>query len=139
MGKCTVDGGRTSLVRVDGLDGVRRLSDTALDSALPKLTKAPLGCATRDRASANAHGNFARCRLQQSAGGRRQLDDWAGGAMGGDRPARTRQFNSKQPAYDVSGALTIRTDVSTAPSAATKRICCKTRVMPAMVSSRPVA
>ncbi len=108
-----VDGARTSLVRVDGLDTIRRLPDSALalDAA--------------DLARARAHFVEAEITRQknQGAGAMRvalratapevdgELDDWQGADwVEIDKSGVAAYFDSKSKPYDVRGAAAIAGD-----------------------------
>lgn len=105
-----VDGGRTSLVRVDGLDGVRRLPDTTLDLGAAELTKAAAWDAQREIARQRERGTET---LRVAVSGKApvvdgKLDDWAGAQWAViDQRGTKANFNSNSLPYDVSGALTI--------------------------------
>lgn len=105
-----VDGGRTSIVRVDGLDGVRRLPDATLDLGAPELAKAAAWDAEREAARQRERGTETlRVAISSKAptvDGK--LDDWTGAQWAViDQRGTKANFNSNSLPYDVSAALTI--------------------------------
>ncbi|MDB5295717.1 MAG: repeat containing protein, partial [Phycisphaerales bacterium] len=110
------DGARTSLVRVDGLDGVRRLPPTDL-----AVSAADLAAAAAWRVEAEARRQAARgtgtlvvsVRPGTAAApvvdGR--LDDWAGADWAVvDRRGTAAHFNSDSKPYDVTAAVAVAGD-----------------------------
>ncbi|MEP6668925.1 MAG: hypothetical protein ABJF10_07230 [Chthoniobacter sp.] len=105
-----VDGGRTSLVRVDGLDSLRRLPDIPLDLSAAELTKAAAWDAEREAARQRERGTeILRVTMSKAApvvDGK--LDDWAGVQWAVvDQRGTKANFNSNSQPYDVSAALAV--------------------------------
>jgi hypothetical protein len=108
-----VDGARTSLVRVDGLDTIRRLPDQTLTVTLADLQRAQTSHLEREAARQKVQGTAAlNVRLRDKAptvDG--QLDDWSDAAWAPiDRRGVKANFNSTSKPYDVDGALAIAGD-----------------------------
>jgi hypothetical protein len=105
-----VDGGRSSLVRVDGLETLRRLPDASLDLTAADLAKAAAWDAEREAARQRERGTETlRVVLSTTAptvDGK--LDDWAGAAWAViDQRGTKANFNSNSQPYDVSAALAV--------------------------------
>ena len=108
-----VDGGRTSLVRVDGIEGIRRLSATEL-----RVTADDLKAAAAWRVQAEAQRQLARGSGTLNVALRAdapvvdgKLDDWAGADWAViDRRGTAANFNSDSKPYDITGAVTIAGD-----------------------------
>ncbi len=96
-----VDGGRTSLVRVDGLETLRRLPDQSLNLTAPDLAKAEAWDAEREAARQRDRGLET---LRVAVSPNAPIGGWQAGRlgrrpMGGHRPARRQgQFQQQQPA-----------------------------------------
>jgi DNA-binding beta-propeller fold protein YncE len=108
-----VDGGRTSLVRVDGLDTIRRIPANEL-----KLTLDDLNAAAAWRVQAEAERQAARGTGILTVSMRKQppvvdgkLNDWAGADWAViDRRGVAANFNSDSKPYDVTAAVAISGD-----------------------------
>ena len=105
-----VDGGRTSLVRVDGLESIRRLPPTEV-----RVTADDLKAAAAWRVQAEAQRQLARGSGTLNVALRAdapvvdgKLDDWAGADWAViDRRGTAANFNSDSKPYDITGAVTI--------------------------------
>lgn len=105
-----VDGGRTSLVRVDGLEKLHRLPDATLDLGAADLTKAAAWGAEREAARQRERGTevlrVAVSSKPPTVDGK--LDDWSGAQWATiDQRGTKANFNSNSLPYDVSAALAI--------------------------------
>ncbi len=90
-----VDGGRTSLVRIDGLGTIRRFPDSALSLTDAQLKSAQAWTLSHEAARQKEEGahllHVAIRSTPPAVDGK--LDDWAGAPMGGDRsPRRCREL-----------------------------------------------
>ena len=107
------DGARTSLVRVDGLDAIRRLPAAEL-----KVSADDLAAATAWRVEAEAKRQADRGTGTLTVAIRKaeptvdgKLDDWAGAEWAPiDRRGVAAFFNSDSKPYDVSGAVAVAGD-----------------------------
>ena len=108
-----VDGARTALVRLDGLEKVRRLPETKI-----QVTDKDLQAAQAWRIDAEAKRQLARgtgtlkvairTTAPQVDG---KLDDWAGAEWAIiDRRGTAANFNSDSKPYNITGAVTISGD-----------------------------
>ena len=108
-----VDGARMALVRLDGLDSLRRLPATDLRVGADDLQKAQAYLVAREAARQQNQGRGV---LEVTLGQKTpvvdgQLDDWAGAAwVDIDKRGVAAHFNSDSKPYDVSGALTVAGD-----------------------------
>lgn len=109
-----VDGGRTSLVRIDGLDSIRRLSEQPLRVTDDDLTRARNWFTTAEavRQSASVREPL-RVALRSAApvvDG--QLNDWPDSTQWAviDRRGLRANFDSNSKPYDVSAAACIAAD-----------------------------
>ncbi|HEY2343561.1 MAG TPA: hypothetical protein VGH90_11045, partial [Chthoniobacteraceae bacterium] len=108
-----VDGARTSLVHLEGLDKIQRLSET-----LVSLKPADLEAASAWRMQAEAKRQAERGSGILKVTVRKQaplvdgkLDDWAGADWAIiDRRGTAANFNSDSKPYDITGAVTISGD-----------------------------
>ncbi len=108
-----IDGGRTSLVRVDGLDTLRRLPDAPLTVTKDDLAKAALyGLqveAARQRAMGVETLTVALRPTPPTVDGK--LDDWATAQwVSIDKRGVAAYFNSNTRPYDVRGAAAVTPD-----------------------------
>jgi hypothetical protein len=107
------DGGRTSIVRVDGLETIRRLPATEL-----QVTRDDLASAAAWRVAAEAQRQAARGTGILNVAIRKEapvvdgkLDDWADADWAViDRRGVAANFNSDSRPYDVTGAVAISGD-----------------------------
>ncbi len=105
-----IDGGRTSLVRVDGLENIRRLPTTEL-----RVTADDLKTAAAWRVQAEVQRQLTRGSGTLNVMLRKdapvvdgKLDDWAGADWAViDRRGTAANFNSDSKPYDITGAVTI--------------------------------
>ena len=108
-----VDGGRSSLVRVDGLDSVQRLPDAALTVTPDDLREAQAYFVQREALRQHAQGTDTlavsiRATAPTVDG---KLDDWAGVQWATiDKRGVKANFNSHSQPYDVSGAVLVAGD-----------------------------
>ncbi len=108
-----VDGSRTALVRLDGLDSVRRLPETVFH-----VTAADLAAADEWRVQAERKRQLERGSGVLKVAMRKQaptvdgkLEDWAGADWAIiDRRGTAANFNSESKPYDITGAVTISGD-----------------------------
>jgi hypothetical protein len=103
-----VDGGRTSLIRVDNLDSIRRLPDAALKLTEEDLARAREWQIQREVARQKALGSGTlKVALRKEApvlDGK--LDDWKGSDWAiVDRRGTAANFDSNSRPYDVSAAV----------------------------------
>ena len=109
-----IDGGRTSLVRVDGLDTLERLPDQPLTITAPDLDKARDWFARAELARQKARGTgILTVPLRTTAptvDG--ELDDWPATTDWAmiDRRGTKANFNSDSRPYEVSAAVSISGD-----------------------------
>jgi hypothetical protein len=108
-----IDGGRTSLVRVDGLDTLRRLPDAPLTVTKADLAKAADYAlqveAARQRAMGVETLPVALRAAPPTVDGK--LDDWTTAQWATiDRRGVAAYFNSDSKPYDVRGAATVAGD-----------------------------
>jgi hypothetical protein len=109
-----IDGGRTSLVRVDGLDTLKRLPDQTLTVTIADLDKARDWFARAELARQKARGTgILAVPLRTTAptvDGK--LDDWPATADWAmiDRRGTKANFNSDSKPYEVSASLCIAGD-----------------------------
>ena len=108
-----VDGGRSSLVRVDGLESIRRLPETTVTISADDLAKAG---AYFVEAEAQRQQNRGRGVLTVALRDNAPvvdglLDDWAGADwVDIDKSGVAAFFDSSSKPYDVRGALTVAGD-----------------------------
>jgi hypothetical protein len=105
-----VDGARTSIVRVDGLDSLRRLPDASLDLSAADLAKAASWGAEREAKRQRERGvetlHVALASTAPTVDGK--LDDWTGAQWAVvDQRGIKANFNSNSQPYDVSAALAV--------------------------------
>jgi hypothetical protein len=109
-----VDGARTSLVRVDGLDAIRRLSPVTVSIGTADLNRAReyviRSEAQRQQASNQSYGerllHVALCPTPPTVDGK--LDDWKGAEWAiVDKRGVAAFFNSNSKPYDVKAALRV--------------------------------
>jgi hypothetical protein len=108
-----VDGARSSLVRVDGLDTIRRLPESQVTLGAEELTRARAFFQERESARQQAQGSGTlRVRLRTTPpqmDGR--LEDWpATDWVDIDKSGVAAYFDSKSKPYDVRGALAVSGD-----------------------------
>ncbi len=109
-----VDGGRTSLVRVDGLDTIKRLSEQTINVTAADLDRARDWFARAETARQKARGSGVLTVPVRAAAptvdGR--LDDWPGTTEWAaiDRRGIKANFNSNSKPYDVSAAVCVSGD-----------------------------
>ena len=105
-----VDGGRTSLVRVDNLDSIKRLPDGALKLTDEDLTKAREWQLQRETARQKSAGSGTlKVAIRKEAPGvDGKLDDWKGAEWATvDRRGTAANFNSNSKPYDVAAAVCV--------------------------------
>jgi hypothetical protein len=108
-----VDGGRSSLVRVDGLETIRRLPVTTLNLSADDLARARTCFVEAEALRQKSQGRGTmKVALRASApvldGG---LDDWAGADwVEIDKSGVAAYFDSKSKPYDVRGAVAVSGD-----------------------------
>ena len=108
-----VNGGRTSLVKVEGLDSIRRLPDSPLRSARPICT-APrrIGFGARRPGRKPQGQEISKVAMLADAptvDGR--LDDWRGADwVTVDRRGVAAYFDSKSKPYDIAAAVAVAGD-----------------------------
>ncbi len=109
-----IDGGRTSLVRVDGLESIQRLPDQTITVTAKDLEKSRDWFARAEIARQKARGTgILSVPLRQQApivDGK--LDDWPATTDWAsiDRRGTKANFNSNSKPYEVSAAITISGD-----------------------------
>ena len=108
-----VDGRRMSLVRVDGLETIRRLPDASLTLTAAELDQSRTWFAEREaKRQAEQGSGVLTVQLRDAAptvDG--QLDDWSGAAwVDIDRRGTAAYFNSNSKPYDVQGAVSVAGD-----------------------------
>ncbi|MDB5299510.1 MAG: repeat containing protein [Phycisphaerales bacterium] len=108
-----VDGGRSSLVRLDGLETIRRLPPTALRLTDDNLAKSQQYVLAQEADRQKLQGQQTLKVAVRSAPPRvdGKLDDWAGASwVTVDRRGVAAFFDSKSKPYDVSAALAVTGD-----------------------------
>ncbi len=105
-----VDGARTSLVRVEGLESVRRLPEQEIEVTPAALTEARAALLAREAARQRAHGtDTLRVALRREppvVDGR--LDDWKDAAwVDIDKSGVAAWFDSDSRPHDVTGAVAV--------------------------------
>ncbi|WP_395737586.1 hypothetical protein [Prosthecobacter sp.] len=106
-----IDGGRTSLVRVDGLDSLQRLPDQTLEVTPTDLEKSRAWFARAETARQNARGSGALSVVMRAqppvVDGK--LDDWPATTDWAsiDRRGIKANFNSNSRPYEVSAAVAL--------------------------------
>jgi len=108
-----VDGGRTSLVRVDGLESIRRLPPTPLTVTVDMLQAAQAHFLQSEAQRQQARGQSAlRVALRgQAPTVDGKLDDWAGADwVTVDKRGVAAYFESNSRPYDVSAAVAVAGD-----------------------------
>lgn len=108
-----VDGARTSLVRVDGLDTVRRLPEIPVELSPEDLVQARNYFVDAEMARQAGKGNGAlKIAMRETAptvDG--SVDDWSGADWAEiDKSGTAAYFNSDSKPYDVSGAVAVAGD-----------------------------
>jgi len=108
-----VDGARTSLVRVEGLESIKRLPETTLNITAQDLQKAQASFVEREAARQQAQGqDTLRVPIRASApvvDG--ELGDWAGaGWVDIDKSGVAAWFDSDSKPHNVSAALAVAGD-----------------------------
>ncbi|MEA3212271.1 MAG: hypothetical protein QOE70_5328 [Chthoniobacter sp.] len=107
------DGARTSLVRVDGLENIRRLPVTELRVTADDLKNATAwrGQAEAQRQAARGSGTLNVALRKEAPVVDGKLDDWAGADWAViDRRGTAANFNSDSKPYDLTGAVAIAGD-----------------------------
>lgn len=108
-----VDGGRSSLVRVDGLETIRRLPPTTVNVTASDLQQAQAVFVEREARRQQAHGQ-ATLQVPLRAAAPKvdgQLDDWSGAAwVDIDKSGVAAWFNSDSKPHNVSAAVAIAGD-----------------------------
>jgi hypothetical protein len=107
------DGARTSLVRVDGLENIRRLPPTDLRVTADDLKSAAAWRvqAEAQRPAARGSGTLIVALRKDSPVVDGKLDDWTGADWAViDRRGTAANFNSDSKPYDITGAVTISGD-----------------------------
>ncbi len=106
-----VDGGRTSLVRVDGLDSIRRIPEQTLEVTPADLDKSRAWFARAEAARQKARGNgtLSVVMRQQPPVVDGKLEDWPATTDWAsiDRRGIKANFNSNSRPYEVSAAVTL--------------------------------
>jgi hypothetical protein len=105
-----VDGGRSSLVRVDGLDTIRRIPPAELRVSEQDLNAAQAYLLEREGARQKTSGRPAlKVAIREAAPDvDGKLDDWAGADWASiDRRGVAAFFNSNSKPYDVSAAAAV--------------------------------
>ncbi|MES2595948.1 MAG: hypothetical protein V4662_11460 [Verrucomicrobiota bacterium] len=109
-----IDGGRTSLVRVDGLDSIQRLPDQTITVTAEDLEKSRDWFARAEIARQKARGTgiLSVTMRQQAPQVDGKLDDWPATTDWAsiDRRGIKANFNSNSKPYEVSAAVTISGD-----------------------------
>ena len=108
-----VDGGRTSLIQVDGLETIKRLPETTLTVSTQDLQNAQTAFVEREAARQRIHGQdtlivpiVAKAPIVDG-----KLDDWANAHwVDIDKSGVAAWFNSDSKPHNVSAALTISGD-----------------------------
>lgn len=106
-----IDGGRTSLVRVDGLDSLQRLPEQTLEVTPADLDKSRAWFARAEAARQKARGSgiLSVVMRQQPPMVDGKLDDWPATTDWAsiDRRGIKANFNSNSRPYEVSAAVTL--------------------------------
>ncbi len=109
-----IDGGRTSLVRVDGLDSIQRLPDQTLEVTPADLDKSRAWFARAEaaRQQARGSGTLSVVIRQQPPVVDGKLDDWPATTDWAsiDRRGIKANFNSNSRPYEVSAAVSLSGD-----------------------------
>ncbi|GEP42257.1 hypothetical protein [Brevifollis gellanilyticus] len=109
-----IDGGRTSLVRVDGLDSIQRLPDQTITVTAEDLEKSRDWFARAEIARQKARGTgiLNVMMRQQAPKVDGKLDDWPATTDWAsiDRRGIKANFNSNSKPYEVSAAVTLSGD-----------------------------
>ncbi len=108
-----VDGARSSLVRVDGLETIRRLPETSVTISADDLTKARAYFVEAEALRQKNQGRGVLSVVLREAAPVMDglLDDWAGAEwVDIDKSGVAAFFDSKSKPYDVRGALTVAGD-----------------------------
>jgi hypothetical protein len=108
-----VDGGRTSLVRVDHLDSIKRLPDGALKLTDEDLAKAREWQLQREAARQKSAGSGTlKVAIRKEAPAvDGKLDDWKGAEWATvDRRGTAANFDSNSKPYDVAAAVCVAGD-----------------------------
>ncbi len=105
-----IDGNRSSLVRIDGLDTLRRLPDASLVLSKGDLEKGRAHLLQAEAARQKAEGqgmlSVAGRRVAPAVDG--NVEDWAGaGWVDIDKRGESAYFNSGTKPYDVTGAVAV--------------------------------
>ncbi len=107
------DGARTSLVRIDGLETIRRLPATDLRVTPDDLQNATAwrGQVEAQRQAVRGQGTLQVAVRKQAAIADGKLDEWAGAQWATiDRRGVGAHFNSDSKPYDITGAVMIAGD-----------------------------
>jgi hypothetical protein len=107
------DGGRTSLVRVDGLEDIRRLPATELRVTADDLKSAAAWRVQAEalRQAARGSGTLVVALRKDAPVVDGRLGDWAGAAWAViDRRGTAAHFNSDSKPYDITGAVAVAGD-----------------------------
>ncbi len=104
-----VDGGRSALVRLDGIENIHRLKDISLAVTTADLEKSRAFLlqteALRQKNSGNTSLNVAIKSVAPVVDGK--LDDWSGVAWADiDKSGVKAYFNANSKPYDITGAIT---------------------------------
>jgi hypothetical protein len=108
-----VDGARTSLVRVDGLDSIRRLPEGNLTVTREDLGKARAYLEEREALRQKEHGRGTLAVALRAAAPAvdGNLDDWSGAEwVDVDKRGVAAYFNSPSKPYDVTAAVAVAGD-----------------------------
>ena len=113
-GQVYLDSGRNiSLVRLDGLDTLRRLPDSQLQIGAAELKAAQTNLVTQEATRQQSESSGV-LRVAMNGAAPRvdgQLDDWAGANwVDIDKSGVAAFFNAKTKPYDISGALAVSGD-----------------------------
>ncbi|HEV7866996.1 MAG TPA: hypothetical protein VGO90_04905 [Chthoniobacteraceae bacterium] len=108
-----VDGARTSLVRVDGLETIKRLPETTVKVSVQDLERAQASFAEREALRQQTHGQDTLAvpirAMAPVVDGR--LDDWGGASwVDIDKSGVAAWFNSDSKPHHVTGAVAISGD-----------------------------
>ena len=112
-GNVYVNSGSRGLVRVDGLDSIRRFPDTTLRVSADDLKQAQTYFAQSEvlRQQAQGQGTLKVALRQTAPTVDGKLDDWEGAAWATiDKSGVAANFNSNSKPYDVTAAVTIAGD-----------------------------
>lgn len=108
-----VDGARSSLVRVDGLETIRRLPETTLNLSADDLAKARAYFVEAEATRQKNQGSGTMKIALRAAGPvlDGELDDWQGADwVEIDKSGVAAYFDSKSKPYDVRGAVAVSGD-----------------------------